>query len=69
MEDIRHDMGGCDKVDIMAANLLQFEHHLCQFFIFTFVSPSLMRDGPVLAKDAAKIAIGEKDRSRSILAY
>jgi hypothetical protein len=69
MEDVRHDMGGCDKVDIMAANLLKFEHHVCQFFIFTFVPSSLMRDGPVLAKDTAEVAVGEEDRSGPIMAY
>jgi hypothetical protein len=53
----------------MAADLLDVEHQLRQVFIINFLPSSLMRDGPVLAKDTAEIAVGEKDSTRSVFAY
>ena len=64
IEDVRHDMGGCDEVDVMTANLLKVKHPVCQVFILDFLSPSLVRNRPVLAEDTAKVAMGEEDGAR-----
>jgi hypothetical protein len=53
----------------MAANLLEFEHHLRQFLILTFLSSSFMGDRPVLAEDTSKVAVGEEDGSGSMLTH
>ncbi len=60
-------MGGRDQIDIVAPNLLQVEHHLRQVFILDFPSSSFMGDGPVLAEDAAQVAVGEEDGTRAML--
>jgi len=60
-------VGGCDEVDIMAAHILESDHHFRQIFILNFFSLALMGDGPVLAEDTTKIAVGEEDRSRPII--
>jgi len=62
-------MGGCDQVDVMAADLLDVEHPVRQDFILNFLSPSLMGDGPVLTEDTAEIAVGEKDGARSMFTH
>jgi hypothetical protein len=69
IENVRHDVSRCDEVYIMAANVLEFEHHLCQFFILAFLASSLMGDRPVLAEDTAEVTIREEDGAGSILAY
>jgi hypothetical protein len=69
IEDVRHDMGGCDDIDVMAANLLKVKHPVCQVFILDFLSSSLVRNGPVLAEDTAKVAIGEEDGARPFSAH
>jgi len=66
IEDIRHHMGGCDKVDIMATHTLEFEHHVCQIFILNFFSPSFMGDGPVLAEDTSKVTVGKENSTRPL---
>jgi hypothetical protein len=53
----------------MAANLLEFDHHVSQIFVLNFLSSSLMRDGPILAEDAPKIAVGEENSAGPISAY
>jgi hypothetical protein len=51
----------------MAAILLEAYHHIRHVFILNFFSPSLVGNGPVLAEDTAKIAIGEKNRTRPVI--
>jgi hypothetical protein len=62
-------MGGGDEIDIVAPNLLEFEHHLRQFLILTFLSFPLMGNRPVLTEDASKVAVREEDCPRPMLAY
>jgi len=61
-------MGGGYQIDVVAADFLQGHHHLCQTFVFN--RPSFPLDGnrPVLTEDTAKITIGEKNRTGSVLA-
>jgi hypothetical protein len=53
----------------MAADLLEFDHHVCQLLILTFLSSSFMGDGPVLAEDTTEVAIREEDGAGAILTY
>ncbi len=53
-------MGGGNQIDIVAPSTLQTKHHLSQFLIAYIAAPTLMGNGPILAKDAAQIAVGEK---------
>jgi len=62
-------MGRSDEVDIVAPNLLEFEHHLRQFFVFAFVASTFERDRPILAEETSEVAIREEDGARAILAY
>jgi hypothetical protein len=57
------------KVDIMAANLLEFEHHLRQFLVFTFLSSPFMGDWPVLTEDTSKVTVGEEDGTGPMLTH
>jgi hypothetical protein len=69
IEEVRHDMGRGDEVDIMAANLLEFEHHLRQFFIFIFLSSSFMGNRPILTEDTSKVTVGEEDSPGPVLTH
>ena len=62
-------MSGCNHIDIMAAYLLEFDHHARQTIILKLFSFSLVGDRPVLTEDTAEIAIGEKDGARPISAH
>jgi hypothetical protein len=62
-------MGGRDEIDVMAPNLLKVKHPVCQVFISDFLPLALVRNGPVLAEDTPKIAVGEEDRAGSFLTY
>jgi hypothetical protein len=53
----------------MAADLLKVEHHICQVLIIDFLSFALMGNRPILAEDAAEIAIREEDGAGSMLAH
>ncbi len=61
-------MGGRDYIDVMAASLLEVNHHVSQVFIINLLSLPLMGDGPVLAEDTAEVTVGEEDGARPILA-
>jgi len=69
IEDVGHDMSRRNKVDVVAAHLLETYHHVRHIFIFYLFSPSLMRDGPVLAENTAKVAVRKEDRARPILPH
>jgi len=62
-------MGGRDEIDIMATHPLKVKHHVCQVFISDFLSPTLVRNGPVLAEDTPKVAVGEKNGARPFLTH
>jgi hypothetical protein len=62
-------MRGRDKIDVMAPNLLEMKHHVCQVFILNLLPSSLMGYGPVLTEDTAKVAIRKKDGTRPSSAY
>jgi hypothetical protein len=62
-------VGGGDEVDVVTAGFLKLEHHIRKIFIPDCFAPSFMCDGPVLAEDAPKIAVGKKDGSRAVLPY
>ena len=66
--DVGHHMSGCDQVDVMAAYLLQIEHHFRQPLIVILTAVPLVGDGPVLAKHATEVTVGKKDGARSVLA-
>ena len=69
IEDVRHDMGGSDKVDIMATYALEFQHHVRQVFILNFLSSPLVSNRPVLTEDTAKVTVGKEDGAGSFSAY
>jgi len=62
-------MGGCHKIDVMTADLLEVKHHICQVFILDLLPSPLMRDGPVLAEDTAKVTVREEDGPRPFPAH
>jgi hypothetical protein len=62
-------MGRCDEVNVMASNLLEFDHHLRQFFVFAFFASSFKRDRPILAEDTSKVAVGEEDSPGAMLTH
>jgi hypothetical protein len=53
----------------MTANLLEVDHHVGQVFILNFLPSSLMGNGPVLAEDTSKVAVGEEDRARPVITH
>jgi hypothetical protein len=53
----------------MAADFLELNHHVSQFFVFNLPPFTLMGDRPVLAEDASEITIGEKDGPGTIFAH
>ena len=60
-----------DKADIVAAPVLEFEHHLGESLVRYLISFLLfpgLRDLVILAIDAAEIAVAEKDISRTVCA-
>jgi hypothetical protein len=57
-------MSGCNKIDIMTADLLKVDHHVCQIFILNLLPSSFMGDWPVLAEYATEIAVGEENGAR-----
>jgi hypothetical protein len=56
-------MSGCDKIDVVAAQALEAKHHVRQVFVFEDLSSAFKRNGPILAKDTAEIAVGKKYRA------
>jgi len=60
-------MGRCDKVDVVAAEVLEKYHDTSQVLIFNFLAIAFMGYGPVLAKDTAKITVREKNGTRTVL--
>jgi hypothetical protein len=61
IENVGHDMSRCYEIDVMAADLLEVNHHVCQVFILNLLASSFMGDGPVLAKDTTEVAVREED--------
>jgi hypothetical protein len=53
-------------VDVMAADLLQLQHHRSEPLGRRLPTLDLPRDVEVLAKDAAQVAVGEEDRARAV---
>jgi hypothetical protein len=62
-------MGRRNEVDVVAPDLLEFEHHLRQFLILAFFALAFMRDRPILAEDTAKVAVGEEDGPGTMLTH
>ena len=56
-----HNVGGADQVYIVAALVLEREHHTGQFFLGYRASLAELAYGVVLAKGAVQIAVGEED--------
>jgi hypothetical protein len=65
--DIGHHMSWCDQVDVVAAYLLQIEHHFRQPLITILIAVPLVGDGPVLAEHTTEVTIGKKDGARPVL--
>ncbi|HEY3189476.1 MAG TPA: hypothetical protein VGJ70_18460, partial [Solirubrobacteraceae bacterium] len=65
LEDLRHDVLGCHPVDVVAADLLQLQHHRREPSGVGLVSLHLPGHVEVLAEDAAQVAAAEEDRSRA----
>jgi hypothetical protein len=53
----------------MTADPLKVEHHICEVLIIDLLSLSLMSNRPILAKDAAEIAVREEDGAGAVLAH
>ena len=53
------------EVDVVAALLLEIEHHCRYVLRCDRLTDALLADFPVLAKDATEIAPAEEDRSRA----
>jgi hypothetical protein len=66
--NLRNDMGRCDKIDIVTTFCLQFEHDRCNSFIIHFDSSSLVTDFEILAKSTEQVAMSEKDGAGTICA-
>ena len=64
-DDLRHHVAGGDEIDVVAALVLQGEHHVGDFARLHLPSDALLRDVPVLAKHAAQVAPGEEDGARA----
>jgi len=64
-QNLRHDVSGSDQVNVVAALLLQRQHHLSQLFGLRRLSFALPTDFIVLAENATQIAPAEKDGSRA----
>ena len=60
-------MGRGDEVDVVAPHFLEFEHGPCHFRGGDPFTPSQMADVVILAENTPKIAVGEKDRSRTVI--
>ena len=60
-------MGGGDEVDVVTPHFLKFEHGLCHFRRGDSLPPPQMADVIILAEDTPKIAVGEEDRSRTVI--
>src|SRR3972149_2370745 len=58
-------MSGGNEIDVMAANLLKFDHDVRQIFICNFLPLAFMGDRPVLAENTAQVAVGEEDGART----
>jgi len=55
-----HVSGG-DEVDVMAAQVLERDHHAGEVPAGDFLTAAHLRNVTVLAEDAFQIAVGEKD--------
>jgi len=60
LEVLRHDVLGCDPVDVVAAGRLQLEHHVREPLRSRALALQLPRDVVVLAEHAAQVAAAEK---------
>ena len=65
-EELGHDVFGGDEVDVMAAAVLQGEHHLGEAFGRGFVAGRFLANVEVLAEDAAEVAPGEEDGAAAV---
>jgi hypothetical protein len=59
-------MGGSYEIDVMAAVLLQAEHHAGNFFGAAFAPPGLPTQLEILAEDTVQVTRSEEDGSGSI---
>jgi len=65
-QDLRYDMAWGHQVNIVASHLLKLKHRGCEFFGRALFAMALPTNLPVLAKDAAQAAPGEKDGAGAI---
>ncbi len=66
IEDVGHDVGGGDQVDVVAADFLDVQHYIGQIFVADLFAATFMGNRPVLAKHTAQIAVGEKDGAGTV---
>src|SRR5437763_17149220 len=65
-QDLRHDVLGRNKVDVVAAGVLQIEHDFCELagtYLGAFAELGRLE---ILTKHAAQIAPPEKNRARPV---
>jgi len=60
---------GGDEIDVVAADPLQFQHDVRQVLVQNLGTPALVGYRPILAEDAAQVAVGKEDGSRPIPPY
>jgi hypothetical protein len=65
-KDLWYDMGRRDKIDVMAAHLLQLIHHCSQLHVSDLLPALLVADVVILAKSAHQIAMGKEYGAGSI---
>ena len=58
-------MGGGDQIDVVAADLLQVQHHLSELIIRIVTSMAFYGNRPVLTENASQVAVRKKDRTGS----
>ena len=64
-QDLRHKVRRGHQVQIVAALVLELQHHQCQALVIHVLSDVQLADGIVLAKQAPARAAGKKDRARA----
>ena len=62
-------MRGGDEINVVAAPLLEEEHHGGQIFETDLFAFPQVADLPILTKDAVQVAVGEKNGAGAMAAH
>lgn len=66
LQDVRHDVLGCDEVDVVATDFLQSHHQDRQLACIQVPPFHQLTDLEVLTEDTAQVAAAEEDRAQPI---